>query len=213
MRVSEKSLELNVGAELLDLMRNGMGLTKAYLRGLTQREEKQEGVDFFLRLGPQVRFFAFQFKAPKGTADGSPYRYTIQREQHQALFDLAQAASNTVFYVFPYYATTNKLQQDVPNLMSDTWLLSVDQMTTAAVFGTRRSKIVRCEGTQAFINPEYGMHRFQDATLKAAILRGGVGVREMQQWYSRFRSASAVAKRSPWLSRGLRIVVVPPSNP
>jgi hypothetical protein len=28
MKVSEKSLELNVGAELLDLMRNGMGIRK-----------------------------------------------------------------------------------------------------------------------------------------------------------------------------------------
>ena len=55
MKVSETPLELNVGAELFNLMRNGMGITKAYLRGLTQREEKQEGVDFFLRLSPIFR--------------------------------------------------------------------------------------------------------------------------------------------------------------
>src|ERR1700692_4076341 len=36
MKVSEKSLELNVAAELLALLRNGWGLQKAYLRGLTQ---------------------------------------------------------------------------------------------------------------------------------------------------------------------------------
>jgi len=194
-------------------MRNGMGMTKTYLRGLTQREEKQEGVDFFLRLGSQTRFFAFQFKAPKGNSDGSPYRYTIQREQHEALFDLSQLASTTGFYVFPHYVTTIKLQQDVPNLMNDTWLLSVDQMVTGAVFGTSKSKTVRCEGTRAIINPEYGMHRFQDTALKAAIIRGGVGAREMQQWYSRFRFATAVARRSPWVSRGLRVAVVLPSTP
>jgi hypothetical protein len=69
MQVSEKTLELNVGAELLDQFRNGLGMTKAYLRGLTQREEKQEGVDFILRLGPQARFFAFQFIwPPRGSA-------------------------------------------------------------------------------------------------------------------------------------------------
>ncbi len=118
-----------------------------------------------------------------------------------------------MFYVFPHYVTTTKLQQDVPNLMNDTWLLSVDQMATAAVFGTRRSKTVRCDGSRAIINPEYGMHRFQDAGLKTAIMRGGVAVRDMQQWYSRFRSAGAVAKRSPWLSRGLRIAVVLPLTP
>ena len=39
---------------------------KAYLRGLTQTEERQEGVDFFAELSPATRIFAFQFKAPKG---------------------------------------------------------------------------------------------------------------------------------------------------
>jgi hypothetical protein len=210
MKVSEKSLELNVGAELLNQMRNDFGMTKAYLRGLTQREEKQEGVDFFLRLGLRARFFAFQFKAPKGNSDGSPYRYTIQREQHDALFNLAQSASNSVFYVFPHYVTTVKLQQDVPNLMNDTWLLSIDQMSPAGVFGTAKSKTVRCERTRAIINPEYGMHRVQDAALRAAVIRGGVRAREIQQWYSRFRASSVVARRSPWLTRGLLIAVVLP---
>lgn len=50
MKVSEKSLELNVGAELLGLLRGPWGLSKAYLRGLTQEEENQEGVDFFVQL-------------------------------------------------------------------------------------------------------------------------------------------------------------------
>ena len=39
MKVSEKSLELNVGAELLALLRGPWGMPKAYLWGLTQREE------------------------------------------------------------------------------------------------------------------------------------------------------------------------------
>jgi hypothetical protein len=100
MKVSEKSLELNVGAELLEQVRNGLGMSKAYLRGLTQREERQEGVDFFLRLGPQARFFAFQFKAPRGDSDGSPYRYTIQKDQHEALFDLANQLLIPFFMYF-----------------------------------------------------------------------------------------------------------------
>lgn len=47
MEMSEKSLELNVGAEMLGLLRGPWGMPKGYLRGLTQREEKQERVDFF----------------------------------------------------------------------------------------------------------------------------------------------------------------------
>jgi hypothetical protein len=49
MKVSEKSLELNLGAEVLGLLRGAWGMPKAYLRRLTQREEKQQGVDFFGR--------------------------------------------------------------------------------------------------------------------------------------------------------------------
>jgi hypothetical protein len=64
LKVSEKSLELNVGAELLGLLRGSWGMPKAYLRGFTQLEEKQEGVDFFVQLNPATRMFAFQFKAP-----------------------------------------------------------------------------------------------------------------------------------------------------
>jgi hypothetical protein len=210
MQVSEKTLELNVGAELLDQMRNGLGMTKAYLRGLTQKEEKQEGADFILRLGLEARFFAFQFKAPKGKSDGNPYQYTIQREQHEALFALAQLASNSVFYVFPHYVTTNKLWQNLPKLMIDTWLLGVEQMLPGAVFGNLKSKTVRCDGTRASVNPEYGMHRVEDAALRAAVIRGGVRAPDFQQWYSRFRASAPVGGTSPWLRRGLRIVVVSP---
>src|SRR5437867_3850709 len=99
MKVSEKSLELNVGAELLGILRNDWGLQKAYLRGLTQREERQAGVDFFVELSPAARLFAFQFKAPKGKTDALPYRYTLKRQQHDLLFDLALQAPGSVFYV------------------------------------------------------------------------------------------------------------------
>lgn len=49
MKVSEKSPELNVGGELLGLLRGAWGMPKACLRGPTQREEKQQGIDFFGR--------------------------------------------------------------------------------------------------------------------------------------------------------------------
>lgn len=96
-KVSEKSLELNVGAELLDLMRNSWGMPKAYLRGLTQREEDQEGVDFYAELNPAARLFAFQFKAPKARSESTPYRYTLKREQHRMLGLLAGLAPKSVF--------------------------------------------------------------------------------------------------------------------
>ena len=79
MKVSEKSLELNLATEILNLLRNEWGLPKAYLRGLTQREEKQEGVDFFAQLNPKARLFAFQFKAPRGMSEATTYRFSLNR--------------------------------------------------------------------------------------------------------------------------------------
>jgi hypothetical protein len=100
MKISEKSLELNLGAELLNLLRGPWGMPKAYLRGLTQREERQQGVDFVAQLDPMTRIFAFQFKAPKGRHDGTPYRYTLVREQHDLLHALAQGFRTRSFTFF-----------------------------------------------------------------------------------------------------------------
>jgi hypothetical protein len=207
-KVSEKSLELNVGAEILALARTGWGMPKAYLRGLTQAEENREGVDFFLQLDPATRIVAFQFKAPKGSDDTLPYRYTLRRKQHQLLYQLAQASPRSVFYVFPYYVTVDKLQQDVPDLIKDTWLLSLDQMQTAAVFGpAAATRTVRCQGALASVNPDYEMGRVGEVSPPH-----GLAPRQFAAWYSQYRDTAELrqTRRDPWLARGLRVAIVLP---
>ena len=141
---------LNVGAEILDVIRNTWGDRKAYLRGLTQREEKQEGVDCFAQLSDQARLFAFQFKPPKSSYESQPYRYTLVKEQHDLLFELARISPtdqpsdcHCVFYVLPFYVTPKKLQQYVPHLSRDTWLLPVGQIDPSAQC-VRRTKVKSC---------------------------------------------------------------------
>jgi hypothetical protein len=210
MKVSEKSLELNVGTELLNLFRTSWGLPKTYLRGLTQKEERQEGVDFFLQLDPATRLFAFQFKAPKGKYDAVPYRYTLEREQHNFLFGLSQLAANSVFYVFPFYVTPTKLQADVPELLRDTWLLRIEQVPTAQVFGPQLTCTVRCQSGIASINPEYKMLNMrQSRDLESK----GIAIGEFASWYKDHLSSNTQSerrRRSPWLVRGLRLVMAIP---
>jgi hypothetical protein len=211
MKVSEKSLELNVGAELLGILRNQWGMPKAYLRGLTQSEEKQEGVDSFAQLTPTAWIFAFQFKAPKGRNDVAPYRYTLVSEQHALLFDLAQAWPGSVFYVFPFYVTPTKLQQDVPSLLQDTWLLEIACMPTDQVFGSQRTKVIRCRAGTAVINPEYRLHNLADAPdLKVA----GIPAEYFASWYERHREVGRQPgrRKNPWLVRGLRVAIVQPTS-
>lgn len=209
MKLSEKSLELNVGAELLGLLRGPWGMPKAYLRGLTQREEKQEGVDFFVQLDPETRVFAFQFKAPKGSVEATPYRYMVVREQHELLFNLSQLAPGAVFYVLPFYVTPAKLQQDVPQLVQDTWLLDVGQMPISPLFGPWKSRTIRCVAGQAYVNPGYRVRKLADIR---KLRSKGIPVRSFARWYIRPREHANVPlrRRNPWVVRGLRVVIVPP---
>lgn len=255
MKVSEKSLELNVGAELLWQLRNTWGLRKAYLRGLTQDEERREGVDFFVHLDPATRIYAFQFKAPRGAAELPTYRYKLVKYQHHELHNLGSVNPGCVFYVFPFYVTAAKLHADVPNLLSGTWLLDVAPMTTASIFGAKKTTTISCTPGLARINPEYPLVQFpaigtpganpeipQTPTAMASererlglpdvehtagtvnrvrrIIEPGSGLSPARfaEWYSGFRARRShgeaeTERRSPWLSRGLRVMIVPPPSP
>jgi hypothetical protein len=207
MKVSEKSLELNIGAEILNLMRTSWQMPKAYLRGLTQAEERQEGVDFFAQLSPNARIFAFQFKAAHGKNESTPYKYTIVRYQHDPLFQLSQSSPRGVFYVFPYYVTFKKLQKDVPNLMLDTWFLNVRQMNPPQLFGNFKSRTIRCSNGKAVVNPEYGLERLRDMHVNR---EEAVPARTFADWHGDFRNRRMEAERrgNPWLVRGLRVAIV-----
>lgn len=208
MKVSEKSLELNIGAELLGFLHTSWGMPKAYLRGLTQREESEQGVDFFAQLSPAATIMAFQFKAPKGRTDGNEYRYTLVSKQHNLLYDLAQKSPGSVFYVFPFYVTPTKLHRDVPDLAQDTWLLRVDSMPTATVFNGQRTKVVRCSPGVATINPQYPLVKLSKALPEGLV---GMSAQAFASWYARMRVVDREQNhRNPWLVRGLRIVVIEP---
>lgn len=212
MKVSEKSLELNVGAELLLLLRWQWGMPRAYLRGLTQQEESQEGVDFFAQLPPGTRIFAFQFKAPKGRREGEPYRFTIQRRQHEMLSQLAIGSTGNVFYVLPYYVLPAKLQRYVPCLLRNTWFLPVGSMQGKDPFGTYETRTLTCKRGLASINPDYELRGAGE--LEPG---GGIPAGMFAEWYANMKGRregwkSTHERRDPWLVRGLRVAIVQPRH-
>ena len=215
MRVSEKSLELNVGAELLALMRNSWNMPKAYLRGLTQREESRDGVDFFLQMPNNYRIFAFQFKRPGGIREprgpiaNRRYKFTLNRNQHANLHDLAQMHPNAVFYVFPFYYCIQELVDGIPRLSQDTWLLPVDNLDVYTVFSGRQSKTVHCERGVAHINPEFEMTRLDRLGLS---WDDGIQPEDFAMWQKKLHLSdlqpNTVARpRNPHIVRGLRLTV------
>ncbi len=210
MKVSEKSLELNVGAELLAWLRGPLNMPKAYLRGLTQREEHRTGVDFFARLPDGTRIFAFQFKAPRGPSDDLPYTFTLGRDQHTSLHDLAVQESGAVYYVFPFYVSTHKLVRDVPNLARDTWLLPAAPLDVPTVFASQRTKRVHCNRGTAVVNPDYPMKSLAELALS---WEDGIRPGRFAEWYRELRRhASDLVDRPPRMNpqvvRGLRVTIV-----
>ena len=218
MRVSEKSLELNVGAELLDIFRNSWGLQKTYLRGLTQKEEAAEGADFFAQLSPCSRIAAFQFKAPsinkaRASKGSFPFRIRIQKEQHLSLYDLAKIKKKSVYYVVPFYTDHHRLQQDIPNLLQDTWFIPVEDMEPTAIFGQCNSRTVFCSRRLVKSNPEFETFQFQELDLGSEI---GVPVREFAEWYRHLHLSPEIESderlrrnfKNSWLVRGLRIAII-----
>lgn len=208
--MSEKSLELNVGAELLNQLRGPMNIPKAYLRGLTQREEKRTGVDFFARLPDTTRILAFQFKAPIGSKDSLPYRFTLNRDQHSSLHNLALQHPRAVYYVFPFYVATNKLVRDVPDLARDTWLLGAAPLDVSTVFAGQKTKRVQCYRGSVVVNPEYEMKNLSELTLSR---EDGIQPDRFAEWYRVLRRheeklVDLPSRMSPQIVRGLRVMII-----
>lgn len=214
MRVSEKSLELNVGAELLSVLRGRLGMPKAYLRGLTQAEERREGVDIFVQLDPRTRVFAFQFKAPKGDADTCPYRFILRRDQHDLLFGLSRLAPRSTFYVLPFYRTAAKLHADLPDLASDTWLADVSIMRAQDIFGTFQTRTAVCHRGVLAVNPEYALRSLADIRHAddQQIIGAGIPITTFGEWYTEInrRGGFDAYGYQRWLLQGIRLVFVYP---
>ena len=127
--VSEKSLELNVCAELLQHIRSWPGCEKALWLGLTQAQERRKGIDELIRnVGPGFSLM-LQFKAPWPTSlVDSLYKFSINERQHEALEQLASQYPEAVYYVFPLYSKWTKADRHAPDLAQDTWLVPVSSM-------------------------------------------------------------------------------------
>ena len=116
--------------------------------------------------------------------DAAPYRFTLQREQHSRLVELAGDHPSAVFYVFPFFARPAKLRDFVPNLLSDTWLLPVSKMRNDNIFKGGKSKRIRCYPSRAVVNPVYEMTNAKEVILRKA---DAIEIGEFSSWYKGLR--------------------------
>ncbi len=123
-QVSEKSLELNLCAELIQCIRAHRGCEGAVWFGMTQQQERRTGLDEATANAPGQSLM-LQFKSPYATSTHDHYKFSINRQQHEALENLAIGNSKAVYYVFPLYSKWRKILDHSPNLTKDTWLVPV----------------------------------------------------------------------------------------
>lgn len=121
LNVSEKTLELNVAAEILAEVRSWPGASGAVWIGLTQAQERIRGYDEALANVPMRYYFALQFKAPHAQPpNSSPYTFSINEQQNDNLLVLARLRPAAVRYVFPLINTMRALTSASPNLLDRT---------------------------------------------------------------------------------------------
>ena len=128
--ISEKSLQLNVCAEMLQQIRTWPGCQKALWLGLTQRQERRTGLDELIRNVGTGSSLMLQFKAPwPSSYVDDLYKFSINERQHEALEQLADDYPDAVYYVFPFYSKWIKADRHAPDLAQDTWLVPVSSIS------------------------------------------------------------------------------------
>ena len=125
--VSEKTLELNIAAAILGLIRSHWpGCQAAFWLGMKQYQEARNGIDELMSNMPRGRHLALQFKAPSSRQlDTEPYEYGLGEDQMARLLRLAMTRPRGVFYVFPHYNSFSRMRADSPDLLQHTYLLPV----------------------------------------------------------------------------------------
>ena len=127
MRLSEKTLELNICAQVAGYVFWPHAFPGHHLIwfGLTQRQEAEAGYDAWTRVGG--RLLLLQFKASKRRI-GPSRRFTLDHDQLRNLRNRVRQHRRSVFYVFPLVGTSRELAGN-PDLIPQTWLLDVAGLT------------------------------------------------------------------------------------
>ncbi len=140
--VSEKTLEVNISAEILAWIRSQQGCERAFIIGMKQSQEARNGVDDLVSNVPQGRHFLMQFKAPTPTPPGgNPHWFSLNGRQYANLARLAQRRPGAVFYVLPHMNRISDLRTASPKFLDKTWLLSVSDLINNGVLATSGHKV------------------------------------------------------------------------
>ncbi len=146
---------------MLQCLRGYPDYRKALWIGLTQKEERQQGLDTRIRNADDLALM-FQFKSPWATYYGDNfYKFSVNKRQHEALERLGNPEA--AFYAFPLYSRWSKADKDAPNLLQDTWLLPVSCIPSGALV-RESTPIVVSRRNQSSVKVESDTYPYWEAT-------------------------------------------------
>jgi hypothetical protein len=105
MKLSEKTLELNICAQVSSHLR---GRAKPFWFGLTQKQEAKAGFDACTKLNG--RLLIFQFKASNNVLKNGDRKFLAPHYQMSALSRVAGSMARSVFYAFPLVGNTLEIK-------------------------------------------------------------------------------------------------------
>jgi len=129
MRLSEKTMELNICAQINQLLNR-----QILWFGLTQKQEAIAGFDAATKL--EGRILLFQFKASNNILKNGARRFYLEHGQLQKLRDrVRENRLRSIFYVFPLFGDTSELKEQTDDLtgnggdfLKNTWVLDVSTL-------------------------------------------------------------------------------------
>jgi hypothetical protein len=219
--VSEKTLEINVAAEMLHMIRKWRGYEAAFWIGMKQHEEAKTGLDVSLSGLPERQFLGLQFKSPWGSRpDQNPYRYYVNELQQSNLMELARG-DKSVYYVFPNFNTLNRLRSTSPELMGNTYMVHVNQVGDLGSDRKRRHRVECYEPNgRVSVNSPVEIQRaptakvfltelgesLQNVAAKEAL--GLISRSELRSWLLEIVRAGAETRRVGQLLRGFAVLAL-----
>jgi hypothetical protein len=121
MRISEKTFELNICAQI------NQNLKKRILWfGLTQTQEAEAGFDAAFRLGGKI--LMFQFKASNNTLSSGARRFQLEHEQLQNLINRVKGYRRCIYYIFPLIGDTHELNIHKGDYFNTSYALDVSTL-------------------------------------------------------------------------------------
>ncbi|MFH2203119.1 MAG: hypothetical protein ABIJ96_08405 [Elusimicrobiota bacterium] len=207
--VSEKTLEINICAELLGQIRGWPGCHHATWIGMKQDQEFRNGLDGLVRNAPGFHMM-LQFKSPSPTPrDTFPYRFRIGGHQYRALRRLSNLHPHAVHYVFPLFNTLRALGGACPHLLGGTHFLPVSVLPK----GLRGYHRVECDRRSIAVyskpfKPDFTsweglMGQFSQHDFRKAMMPSGV----LHEWIDEVKKEYS-ARQVGQMFRGMATVFV-----